>query len=91
MLAIALVLAQVGALLHASSHDDTSQGGTGIHAQLCGQCLSFSTVLAVAGSHGAPLAPLDCIGTLPAGVALVSLVDRETPNPFRSRAPPRIR
>lgn len=91
MLAIALVLAQAGALLHAASHDGTAQGGTGIHAQLCGQCLSFSTVLAMAGSPGTALAPPACIGPVPAGAVLVSLVDHSTPNSFRPRAPPRIR
>lgn len=91
MLAIALVLAQAGALLHAASHDGPGQGGPGIHAQLCGQCLSFSTVLAVAGGPDTPLAAPACIGPVPAGAGLVSLVDRGTPNSFRPRAPPRIR
>ena len=91
MLAIALLLAQVGALLHAASHDGPRPGHAGIHAQLCGQCLSFSTVLSVAGGPGAGSVLPEYVVASPAGTAPPALADRRAPSAFRSRAPPRAR
>jgi len=90
VLALALLLAQVGALLHATSHVDARQDSTRVHVQLCGQCLSFSTMLSMAGAPGALFAlPGVCVAVL-ALAAILSLVDRATPSAFRSRAPPRF-
>ena len=90
-LAVALFLAQAGALLHASSHVDDPTDRSGIHAQLCSQCLSFSAVLSMAAGPGTPFALPNLLLTVLAGAALLSLVTREAPGAFRSRAPPRPR
>jgi hypothetical protein len=88
-LALALLIAQAGALVHATSH--LKQDAGGLHSQLCGQCLSYSTMFAMAGGAGtAPPLPV-LAKTLLASAAIVSLIDRSVPRAFRSRAPPRPR
>jgi hypothetical protein len=89
-LAIALLLAQVGALLHALSHADVAQDDAGIHAELCGQCLTFSTVLSMAGAPGGPSLLPDLATAVLAIGAIISLVGRAAPQAFRARAPPRL-
>jgi len=90
VLAIALLLAQVGALLHAASHVDGRQDSTRIHVQLCGQCLSFSTVLSMAGTPSALFALPDVSAAVLVLASILSLVERATPAAFRPRAPPRL-
>lgn len=90
LLAIALFVAQVGALLHATSHVDPRQDGTRVHVQLCSQCLSFSSVLSMAGTPSAPFVLPGVSAAVLALAAILSLVDRSAPNAFRSRAPPRL-
>ena len=90
-LAAALLFAQVGALLHASSHVDDPQDRSGIHAQLCAQCLSFSTVLATAGSSATPFALPVIADGVPPVAAILASAGRPTPAPYQSRAPPRRR
>jgi hypothetical protein len=90
-LALALLLAQVGAMVHASSHFDPSKDRAGVHSQLCGQCLSFSTIFSMGGApSGMPVLPTPALALL-AMAALVSLIERAAPRAFQSRAPPRSR
>jgi hypothetical protein len=88
-LGLALFLAQVGALLHSSSHVGTSQDRPGLHSQLCGDCVSFSTIFSMAGGPGtAPVLP-SLIVAFMLIAAIVSLIERAVPRAFLSRAPPR--
>lgn len=88
-LGLALLLAQAGALLHATSHVGDRQDHSGLHSQLCDACLSFSTIFAMAGGPGtAPVLPPAIFAFL-AVFAIVSLIERTVPRAFRSRAPPR--
>jgi hypothetical protein len=90
-LAIALLLAQAGALLHAANHVDEPRDRSGIHAQVCAQCLSFSTVLATAGSTAAPIAIAVIAAGVPPVAAILASAGRPAPASYQSRAPPRPR
>jgi len=91
--AAALLIAQLGAMAHAYSHDSaaapvsTQQSTPGIH-DFCGDCLSFAPVLSAAGSPAA-LPFIEPQGrALSAHAESRSLVDRHPHLAFRSRAPP---
>jgi hypothetical protein len=88
VLAFALLFAQAGALLHATSHAAERRDTTGLHTQLCGQCLSFSTVLAFAAGGASYVAPLQHIAEICVGVATAPLTGHRPAAAFRSRAPP---
>jgi len=85
-----LLLAQVGALLHALSHAHAAQDGAGIHAQVCGQCLTFSTVMSMSGAPRGPLSLPNVATAVLALAAIISLVGRAAPRAFSARAPPRL-
>lgn len=92
VLAFALLLAQAGALLHASGHADAPRDRSGVHAQLCVQCLSYSGVFSLAGGSPRPSLALPRIGATVLPLPVILLVaDRATARAFRSRAPPRAR
>jgi hypothetical protein len=91
--AIALVIAQLGAMAHAYTHvpqtraDSAQQTRPGIH-DFCSDCLNFAPLLAAAGTPaGLPFA-------LPQGCCVApssprdSLLDLKFLLAFRSRAPP---
>jgi len=90
-LALALLMAQAGALLHAASHEGNAHHGGLPHAQVCGQCLSFSTVLSVAGGSGIrPVLPAASCEALIKS-ADTGFLSSATPRPFWSRGPPASR
>ena len=91
LLVLALVLAQAGAIVHALGHADTRNEGTARHAGLCGDCLSFSNVLSVAGggtSGSLPAGPRHAVPVFPAAR---QLVQQRAPSEVRSRGPPILR
>jgi hypothetical protein len=90
--AIALFLAQLGAMQHAYSHvpqaaASLQESNPGAHA-LCDDCLSFAPVLSVAGSPALPpfVSPPGRAIALRAVAA--SLYKHRLDLAFRSRAPP---
>ncbi len=87
--AVALLLAQLGAMSHAYSHDVTAahQSGASSH-ELCNDCLGYAPVLSSAGAVGAmPCLEAQTHGRVaqaasqPGGDLSLNLA-------FRSRAPP---
>jgi hypothetical protein len=59
ILAVALLLAQIGALAHAYSHLQTAGGApdrTALHSSLCGDCATFGAVLTPGGYTAASIA-----------------------------------
>jgi hypothetical protein len=91
--AVALLLAQLGAMSHAYSHDAAAgpvpahPTGTGSHAA-CDECLAYAPLLAAAGGLSAlPLIEPQRFA-LPSRAAADSLVDLSLTLAFRSRAPP---
>ena len=88
-LGLALFVAQVGALLHSTSHVGTPQDHAGLHSLLCGDCVSFSTIFSMAGGPGTtPVLP-NLIVAFMLVAAIVSLIERSAPRAYLSRAPPR--
>jgi hypothetical protein len=91
--ALALLIAQLGAMTHAYSHDaaaapvSTHQPQPAGH-EFCGDCLNFAPLLSAAGAPAA----LPFIEPQGRSFALhaerSSLVDRHPHLAFRSRAPP---
>ncbi len=90
--AIALLLAQLGALSHTYSHDRSAahQSGATLRSGLCDDCLAYAPVLSGTGTQGA----LPCLEALRPGhgpeAAARSGVDLPRNLAFRSRAPPTI-
>jgi len=88
VVAFALLFAQAGALLHASSHLAERRDSTGLHTQLCGQCLSFSTLFAFA-SGGPSISIPPALYARGVASSLAAPLIQQRPAPaFRARAPP---
>jgi hypothetical protein len=90
-MALALLVAQLGAQAHAYSHIRADSHATDQlydHGSVCADCVAFAPLLAAAG--GAGLLPfLAPQGVLAAPGAAIPTLSARTPTPaFRSRAPP---
>ncbi len=95
MAAVALLIAQLGAMSHAYSHDaavgspSTHQTGANSH-DLCKDCLAYAPLLAGAAAASAlPFIPPQGRGLATRATAQ-SLVDLSLTLAFRSRAPPHL-
>jgi hypothetical protein len=91
--AVALLIAQLGAMTHAYSHDSTLgsastyQSGLVSH-DFCGDCVAYAPLLSAAGAPAA-LPSIEPPGRcLAANACGRSLVDLSLTLAFRSRAPP---
>ena len=88
VLSLALLFAQLGMVVHASSHLKADPHATPAQSQLCGQCASFSPLQNMVGSTPVVLFAVhvsqDCAQD---GAAIVSVPSRAF-TAFRSRAPP---
>ena len=87
LLALALVFAQSGAVVHAYSHL-TAPSEPARSTQSCGDCLAYSPLLTAAGgtNHFFALMPVSAGTSYRPPVAPV--VGQPTSNAFRARAPP---
>jgi len=88
VLAFALLFAQAGALLHASSHAAEQRDTSGLHTQLCGQCLSYSTLFAFASGGPSVSVPPALYALGVASSLAAPLIERRPAPAFRARAPP---
>ncbi len=90
LLALALLVAQTGAVMHEYSHLSASGKSRGVPAssQSCPACQSYAPVLAAAGGtgHSPTFAPAQ-IGT-PYRTLVAPLVGYSPQHAFLSRAPP---
>lgn len=88
VLSLALFIAQLGMVVHASSHLNSDPHATPTQAQLCGECASFSPMQNMVG--GAPTVSLELpVSHDDAFVdAAVAAVPHRAFSAFRSRAPP---
>ena len=93
MAAVALLIAQLGAMSHAYSHDAavgsaaSHQVGVGSHDP-CDDCLAYAPLLAAGGAPGAlPFIEPQGHG-IPTLSTTESLIDLSLTVAFRSRAPP---
>ncbi|MGB8694925.1 MAG: hypothetical protein WCD08_15570 [Steroidobacteraceae bacterium] len=91
MLAMALLCAQWAAQAHAYSHLSSPAVAThqlDLKGKLCSDCLSFAPLLSTATGSSFPSVPAPQ-GIDPAPVSVsYSLIGRDFPAAFRSRAPP---
>jgi len=89
LLSLALLLAQLGMVAHASTHLKVDPHGAPV-GQLCGECLSFAPLQNIVG--GAPTAVV--VTPAPRERATEIRASREVPtcafSAFRSRAPPQL-
>ena len=88
VLSLALLFAQFGMVVHASTHLNSDPHATPTQQQLCGECLSFASMQNMVG--GAPIVVV-AVHVSPdralESVAFVSVPHRAF-SAFRSRAPP---
>jgi hypothetical protein len=88
VLSLALLFAQLGMVVHASTHLKADPHATPAQGQLCGECLSFAPMQNMVG--GAPTVVLTVQVSRDRAVervAVVSVPPRAF-SAFRSRAPP---
>ena len=89
LLALVLLLAQTGALMHAYSHDAAGahrQGG--VSTEQCGYCLAAAPLLG-GGGHSQSLALAEFLGLMICVLSVAQIVVFRFQHPaFRSRAPP---
>jgi hypothetical protein len=93
--ALALFIAQLGAIAHAYTHQPSSQSSTYQQTQtsheVCGDCLNFAPLLATAGTPATLPFSLQHSPSAPPSAAPASFLDHRTYLAFRSRAPPATR
>lgn len=92
-MALALLMAQLGAQAHAYSHihaDSHPASQQDFHSAQCFDCLSFAPLLSSAGApnHALVVAPQGV--TAAHDAVLVTLAIASAPHGFQSRAPPLI-
>jgi hypothetical protein len=90
--ALALFIAQLGAIAHAYSHRPATQSSAYQQSQtsheLCGDCLNFAPLLAPAGTPATLPFRLQHGQSAPPAAPPASFLDHRTYLAFRSRAPP---
>jgi hypothetical protein len=91
--ALALFIAQLGAIAHAYSHrpsatQTSAYQQTQTSHELCGDCLNFAPLLAPAGTPATLPFSLQRSQSAPPSAAPGSFLDHRTYLAFRSRAPP---
>jgi hypothetical protein len=84
--ALALFIAQLGAIAHSYTHQPSAQSH-----DLCGDCLNFAPLLASAGTPAVLPFSLQHSQSAPPSAAPTSFLDHRTYLAFRSRAPPATR
>jgi hypothetical protein len=93
--ALALFIAQLGAIAHAYTHRPSTQTSTYQQIQtsheLCGDCLNFAPLLAPAGTPAVLAFSLQHSPSAPLSAAPASFLHHRTYLAFRSRAPPATR
>ena len=91
VLSLALLFAQLGMVVHASTHFKTNPHAAPTQTQLCSECVSFaSTQNAVGGTPPVVFAVTVTPDVAPEGDAVSQLPHRAF-SAFRSRAPPSFR
>jgi hypothetical protein len=88
VLSLALLFAQLGMVVHASSHLKSDPHATPTQAQLCGQCASFAPIQNLAGNSPAVLFVVDVSHARASDGAAIASVPSAAFTAFRSRAPP---
>lgn len=88
LLSLALLIAQLGMVAHASTHLKADPHGVPTKAQLCGECLSFAPLQNIVGSAPAIVMAIKPLAHGIDEVEAVATVPPRAFDAFRSRAPP---
>lgn len=88
VLSLALLFAQLGMVVHASSHLNSDPHATPTQSQLCGECISFGSMQNVVGGSPTVVAAVTVFPDRALECDAVSVVPHRAFSAFRSRAPP---
>jgi hypothetical protein len=88
LLSFALLFAQLGLTVHASTHLRADPHGAPTKAQLCGECLSFAPLQNIVGGASTVVLAIKAPAFQIYDVAAVAAVPPRAFDAFRSRAPP---
>ncbi|HEU5134747.1 MAG TPA: hypothetical protein VFU13_06350 [Steroidobacteraceae bacterium] len=88
VLSLALLFAQLGMVVHASSHYKADPHATPTPSQLCGECASFAPMQNMAGGAPTVVLAVQVSHDRAADVAAFVSVPHRAFSAFRSRAPP---
>jgi hypothetical protein len=88
VLSLALFIAQLGMVVHASSHFNPDPHATPTQSQLCGECASFSPMQNMVGGASTVGLELPVFHDAAFVDADVASVPHRAFSAFRSRAPP---
>ena len=88
VLSLALLFAQLGMVVHASTHLRSDSHANPAQNQLCGECLSFAPMQSMVGGGPAVLLSVSIPHDRAVDSVVVSQVPRRAAAAFRSRAPP---
>jgi hypothetical protein len=92
-LALALLVAQSGAQIHAYSHlrpGSNPSDLAGTSSRLCGDCLSFAPLLSAAGASDASFVAATVKVAALLCTSIAPRVEERRHHAFRSRAPPHL-
>jgi hypothetical protein len=90
VLALALLVAQFGAELHAYSHLATDPYGAPSSMQYCVKCLSFAPITTAVGSTPYAVLMNRCEAERVVPAVIASIPDRSPFPAFQPRAPPHL-
>jgi hypothetical protein len=88
VLSLALLFAQLGMVVHASSHFDSDPHTTPSPSQLCGECASFTPMQNMVGGASMVVFAVHVSHDPALDHAVVASVPHCAFSAFRSRAPP---
>jgi hypothetical protein len=88
VLSLALLFAQLGMVVHASSHLNSDPHATPAQSQFCGECISFSSMQNMAGGGLPAVLAVTVSHDRAPGCDPISSVPHRAFSAFRSRAPP---
>jgi hypothetical protein len=88
VLSLALLFAQLGMVVHASSHLKPDPHATPTQSQLCGECISFTSMQNMVGGTSTVADAVTVTQDRARECDAVSLAPHRAFSAFRSRAPP---
>ena len=88
VLSLALLFAQLGMVVHASTHLKTDPHGTPSQQQLCGQCASFAPMQNMVGGASSVVLAIEVSHHRALDTIAVDSAAHRAFSAFRSRAPP---
>jgi hypothetical protein len=88
VLSLALLFAQLGMVVHASSHLKSNPHAAPTQAQLCGECLSFAPLQNMVGGASTVVLAVQVSHDRAQDCAAIASVPHCAFTAFRSRAPP---